>query len=155
MNVYIEFDAASCVFLAEPKKSHEVNTRKSCVNRHSSSVTSDCSETDPLIQNLSPRLNGRSHANLYGSSADSAEVEQRGGCCMSCVAWCTHCKGECTPRKTKSFVVEKSKSGVTKLKEVLTVLQDRRVFLSIILYGLYSFVTTLGNEVRSAVFPLM
>jgi len=139
----LKFDAASCIFLAEPKKSHEINTNKNIVSRHSSSATNDCSETDPLIQNVTPQLN-RSHANLYGSSEVTVEVEQR-GCCMS---WCTHCKGDCTLQKTKLFVVEKSKSGLVKLKEVLTVLQDRRVFLSIILYGLYSFVTTLGNEVR-------
>ena len=141
-------DAAGCIFLAEPKKSHEIGTDKGSVNSHSNSVTSDCTETDPLIQNLSPRLNGTSHADLYGSSAVSVEVEQRGGCCMSCVTWCTHCKGECTPRKTKSFVVSKSKSGITKLKEMVTVLRDRRVFLSIILYGMLSFVSNLGVVVR-------
>ena len=67
--------------------------------------------------------------------------------CISCVTWCTHCKEECTPRNTRSFVVGKLKAGVAKLKMLLTVMRDRRVLLSTVLYGLMSCIAITSNEV--------
>ena len=67
--------------------------------------------------------------------------------CISCVMWCTQCKCECSVEKTKSFVMEKSKAGLCKLKMMLGLLRDRRVLLSTGLYGLLGFTTVLSNEV--------
>ena len=67
--------------------------------------------------------------------------------CVSCVTWCTQCKCECSVEKTKSYVVEKSKAGVAKLKMMLNLLRDRRVLLSTGLYGLLGFITIISNEV--------
>ena len=67
--------------------------------------------------------------------------------CVSCVMWWTQCKCECSVEKTKSYVVEKSKAGVAKLKMMLNLLRDRRVLLSTGLYGLLGFITIISNEV--------
>ena len=67
--------------------------------------------------------------------------------CISCVMWWTQCKCECSVEKTKSYVVEKSKAGIAKLKMMLNLLRDRRVLLSTGLYGLLGFPTVLSDEV--------
>ena len=67
--------------------------------------------------------------------------------CISCATWCTHCKEECTPRSTRSFVVGKVKAGVAKLKMMLLLMLDRRVLLSTMLYGVIACITIISNEV--------
>ena len=67
--------------------------------------------------------------------------------CIVCVTWCTHCKEECTPQNTRSFVVRKLKAGVAKLKMMLTLMRDRRVLLSTMLYGLMAGITIISSEV--------
>ena len=67
--------------------------------------------------------------------------------CISCVMWCTQCKCECSVEKTKSYVMEKSRAGLGKLKMMLKLLRDRRVLLSTGLYGLLGFTTVLIDEV--------
>jgi len=44
-------------------------------------------------------------------------------------------------------VVRKSKAGVAKAKDTLTVLQDQRVSLCTVLYGMIAFIGALSNQV--------
>ena len=67
--------------------------------------------------------------------------------CVLCATWCTHCREECTPRSTRSFVVGKVKAGVAKLKMMLLLMLDRRVLLSTMLYGVIACITIISNEV--------
>ena len=67
--------------------------------------------------------------------------------CVLCMSWCTHCKEECTLQNTRSFVVSKLKAGVAKLKTMITLLRDRKVLLSTVLYGLTSCISITSNEV--------
>ena len=63
------------------------------------------------------------------------------------LAVCLNCQGKCTLQNAKLYVVCKFKTGLTKLKKAATVLCDRRVFLSIALFLMFSFSAIVGQEV--------
>ena len=115
-------------------------------------VSAESSDVELLVQVPQHNKRRRWITKVKNAPSKAAERAKEGlhhyrQQCISCVMWCTQCKCECSVEKTKSYVVEKSKAGVAKLKMMLSLLRDRRVLLSTGLYGLLGFTTILSNEV--------
>lgn len=163
--------AAGFFFLTEPGKMQEKNSRlpgphrttiqgaegdSGEYNNFSESSKKESTEREPLIQKRN-KSSSRSPVPLYGptSSEDSLEVKQRQEshtCIMSCVSCCTNCQKHCTLQNIKHLAQKKSKAALVKAKETLTVLQDRRVLICTILYGMLAFIGALCNQVTHPVY---
>ena len=68
-------------------------------------------------------------------------------CHKHCLSCCLSCKNDCTSGKAPVIVLAKVRSGAAKLKKMILLMRDRRVFISIMLYGLMSFFGIISNEV--------
>ena len=74
------------------------------------------------------------------------------GCHAGCVACAVAChsfswKQQVTREKVKEYAHRKARTGLSRTKQVLLLLLDRRVFFSITIYGLFGFLTLIGQEV--------
>ena len=150
--------AAACIFLTEPEKMREKDRREvlrpqtvsiqhadgdsGVYTTYSQPGSKEPTERDHLIQ--------KTPVPLYGLE-DSLDVQRRRvqdpTCCMPCVTCCTNCQEACTLHSARSLVVRKSKAGAAKVKDTLTILQDRRVFICTVLYGMIAFIGALSNQV--------
>ena len=156
--------AAACIFLTEPEKLREKNKRSpqglsiqhtdggSGVyhTTYAEPGSKEPTERDPLIQK--GNTSQKTPDPLYGPTSleNSLDVKLREPdhtCFMPCVTCCTNQPESCTLRNIKSLVVRKSKAGVVKAKDTLTILQDRKVFLCTVLYGMLAFIAALSNQV--------
>ena len=166
LDCVIVCSAAACTFLTEPEKLREKNRRdvlspqevsiqhadgdSGVYTNYAEPGSKEPTERDPLF----PKGNTsqKTPVKLYGPTSleDSLDVKQREPdhtCLMSCITCCTKWQQGCTVHNAKSLVVRKSKAGVAKAKDTLTVLQDRRVFLCTVLYGMIAFIGALSNQV--------
>ena len=163
--------AAGCLFLTEPgklqeKSSNLLGPQRTTIqgtegdsgeyNNFSESSNKQSTEREPLIQNKI-RSSSRSPVPLYGPTSleDSLEVKQRQEshtCIVSCVSCCTNCQEDCTLQNVRRLVRKKSKAALTKAKDTLTILQDRRVLICTILYGMLAFIGALCNQVGHPVY---
>jgi len=157
---------AACIFLTEPEKLREKNRRddlspqevsiqhadgdSGVYTNYAEPGSKEPTERDPLIQK--ENVSQKTPDPLYAPTSleNSLDVKQREldrTCFVSCVTCCTKWQQGCTVHNAKSLVVRKSKAGVAKVKDTLTVLQDRRVFLCTVLYGMIAFIGALSNQV--------
>ena len=74
------------------------------------------------------------------------------GCHAGCVACAVAChsfswKQQVTREKVKEYARRKAQTGLSRTKQVLLLLLDRRVFFSTTIYGLLGFLSLIGQEV--------